>query len=88
MPECLLIVRPRAQVELLTLSSGALVFLEAVERGANVGEGVSAAISDQANLPVAEMFSMLFGSGSFSGFVSDRESTRMTNNDSPCIHAT
>jgi hypothetical protein len=88
MPECLLIVRPRAQVELLTLSSGALVFLDAVERGANLGEGVSAALSDQPDLPVAEMFSMLFGRGSFSGFVPDREHTRVTNNDRRCIHET
>jgi hypothetical protein len=88
MPECLLIVRPRAQVELLNLSSGALAFLDAVERGSNVGECVSAAISDQADLPVAEMFSMLFASGSFSGFVPDREHTRVTNNDCRCIHAT
>ncbi len=80
-PERLLIVRSRAEVEFVVLSSGAMVFLDAMERGATLGEGVCAAIGEQADLAVAEMFSTLFGAGSFSGCIPSLGRTSETNNN-------
>jgi hypothetical protein len=71
-PERLLVVRPHAHVEVIALSSGALAFLEAVERGGTIAAAVSAAVAEEPALAVAEMFSLLFGAGVFAGFGVDR----------------
>ncbi len=73
--EHVLLVRPRALVEAIDLSSGAVVFLDAIRADRPIGEAVAAALQTQASLDLFELLPLLFQAGTFAGFIDTQETT-------------
>lgn len=72
--EAVLVVRPHAIVEAMKLSSGALVFLNAIHADGTIGEAAMAALEMEPGLDLAVLFPFLFRAGTFAGFVDERKS--------------
>jgi len=77
-PECALIARPRLDVEVRRLTSGAYEFLSALAEGCSVGEAVDRSIASVAEFDLTECFETLISADVTVGLKSDDSHTLST----------
>jgi hypothetical protein len=71
-PEHVLLVRPRAAVTALGLSSGSFAFLKAVQGRHSIAEAAVSALTTEPGIDLGELLSLLFAAGTFAGFTDPR----------------
>ena len=77
-PECALIARPRLDVEVRRLTSGAYEFLSALAKGSSVGDAIDRGVANAPEFDLTECFATLISADVTVGLESDDSRTLST----------